>query len=74
MTHINWQSIETAPLDGTPIDLWVPLRFGPKVDYRFAGVCWDIKNECWVDYFDGDPVDFCESQPTHWMPLPEGPQ
>lgn len=76
----NWQPIETAPKDGTVIDLWVNGR---------RRAC------CYWDAFDYDePDDECDGwrqsyaecvpglggfelgeneKPTHWMPLPNPP-
>lgn len=68
----GWQPIETAPKDGTKIDLWVHF---PEHDeaHRVADAFWDLEDEDWnlhgwlVRQFKFTP------QPTHWMPLPEPP-
>ena len=57
---MEWQPIETAPKDGTLVDLWHKDRF------RIAETWWDPSDECWSSCHDDD--DF-----THWMPLPEAP-
>jgi hypothetical protein len=60
---MNWQPIETAPKDGTLIDLWTPA--GRLTDYG-----WGLDGaECWT-HPDGYVAD---AQPTHWMPLPPPP-
>jgi hypothetical protein len=59
----NWQPIETAPKDGTKIDLW------HKDGYRVADCRWDIKTKLW--FTDGPFPD--DSDVTHWMPLPAAP-
>ena len=62
-----WQPIETAPRDGTLVDLW------------FAGHGWDCRvSDCfwggnyWVrkgaGAYNDDPKII-----THWQPLPEPP-
>lgn len=74
---MNWQPIETAPKDGTAI-LTVVRGFRPAVTQwvEFEGEA----------RFSEDPENFTEEdhfheyffgslyEPTHWMPLPEGPK
>ncbi len=85
----KWQPIETAPKDGTKIDIWAKERFVPNApvepkSYRMTNAYWISDNfgngPCWV--YD------CECSPqgieillqggariiTHWMPLPEPPK
>lgn len=61
----EWQLIETAPTEPDhPILVWD----GSVVVARHSNGRW------WVDNTYG----FCEDgqiwEPTHWMPLPEGPK
>jgi len=60
----QWRPIATAPKDGTPILGW------------WAGECmivdWCIFVERWSSSHDGE--DMFSPEPTHWMPLPEGPE
>ncbi|RVQ21809.1 DUF551 domain-containing protein [Sinorhizobium meliloti] len=85
----EWQPIETAPKDGTPI---VVLR--PKCDFgRYARVVvaqWGDEQQAfiWAEHFDvfEDDMDekdekgfyvfdpFESNEFTHWMPLPEPPK
>lgn len=69
----EWQPIETAPKDGTKVDLWgkiwrstyddfVYRRF---TDYKFYNGCWHGDNE--TNAFR----DYCI---THWAPLVDGPK
>lgn len=57
----QWESIETAPRDGRPVDLWHVMGF------RMTETWWDETDKCWscamVD------TDF-----THWMPIPAPPE
>ena len=53
----GWMPIETAPKDGTVIDLWVP-EFG-----RLTNEWFDTEDNSWC--FPG--------KPTHWMPIPAPP-
>lgn len=59
-----WQPIATAPRDGTAILGW------------WAGECmivnWCVFIERWESSHDGE--DMFLPEPTHWMPLPEGPK
>jgi hypothetical protein len=62
---MNWQPIETAPKDGTEVDLWVPD------DGRFTN-CW-FMDGIWLQTEDGNTYS-TGGAPTHWMPLPQPPQ
>lgn len=69
----EWQPIETAPMDGTPI-----LLYGPYEDISVAkwGPGWSCLADgrhaiAWQSDFGTEYIDF--SCPTHWMPLPEAP-
>ena len=75
----EWKPIETAPKDGTWIDLWG--FFEPK-DYvshypagRWTNMAW--QENAWrlpSVFSDGRPGDSMEHIIfTHWMPLPEPP-
>lgn len=73
----EWKPIETAPKDGTKIDLWVRGKRIPDAywikssdDPEFAD--WAVKT---YDSHLCETVDsFVYSEPTHWMPLPEPPK
>jgi hypothetical protein len=68
----GWQPISSAPKNGARILTWGcihddgDVRMGetPAVSFSF----WDRETGTW----------YCEEwgshQPTHWMPLPNGPQ
>jgi len=71
----TWRPIETAPRDGTRVDLFgrsAGLTAGP---WRITD-CWFSIGKWWRDDFEhGD--DQSRSQvhrPTHWMPLPTPPK
>ena len=56
----EWQPIDTAPKDGSIIDLW-------HRDYgRIPENWWVVEDACWCGW-DADDI-------THWMPLPEPPK
>lgn len=60
----EWQPIETAPKDETPVLLWANTRRDREYSH-------------WIGAFDGenwrDEVEGHFLQPTHWMPLPDPP-
>jgi hypothetical protein len=67
----EWQPIETAPKDGTKVDLWVIFKeAGPR---RFPDAHWNDKLGGWqlgeynaLDYMTPPTI-------THWKPLPAPP-
>ena len=67
----EWQPIETAPKDGTPIDVWV---IDVNSAYRKTEIFWNTDTHCWWDndqyYGQGGPMD---GTATHWRPLPKPP-
>lgn len=78
----NWETINTAPKDGTVIDVWVPGEFGS----RWVDVCWSkSSHQCIDSYCDScpndlnvfgwrDPIADERLNPSHWMPRPAPPQ
>jgi hypothetical protein len=61
--HADWQLIETAPCDGTPV-----LLFHPAWEMCEVGICY---GEPWVwQQANGDLLE----TPTHWTALPEPPE
>jgi hypothetical protein len=70
---MNWQLIETAPKDGTPILLYSPDAIEPGV---FIGMYLQFEGEAegeWFDYWREDGCHPIEVGITHWMPLPKTP-
>lgn len=79
----QWQPIETAPKDGTVIDLWCDQR---RITFCYWGLpshscgeagryCdsdWHDLEEGWVDGMN-EPFSEYRGKPTHWMPLPAAP-
>ena len=64
----GWQPIETAPKDGTEIDLW---RDGE----RWCNWWWSKGHKAWIRKHSYPIVTsvMSDPQPTHWMPLPAAP-
>lgn len=63
----GWQSIESAPRDGTTFDVWVPDEDG---GYRVTDLYFSKRG---LLLRGGGPAEL-PRWPTHWMPLPEPPQ
>jgi hypothetical protein len=70
----GWQPIETAPKDGTPVDLF--SQYGR----RWCNYRWDkqIRRGMWSDAAYAhrvwhDRPCMYEASVTHWMPIPSAP-
>lgn len=76
---MTWQPIETAPTNGTAIDLWVENEAGgeryPDMIYRAGDHTqandWEDKHGMFSIVGDGL---MSLDQVTHWMPVPARPQ
>lgn len=66
---MEWQPIETAPKDGTPILIYDP-PFNDFLSYEIYVCSWDDYKAAWIEY-SGEC--YAQYQPTHWMPLPLPP-
>ncbi len=74
MTAREWLPIESAPRDGTVIDLWAKgyLYEGDLYDFgRSTGFQWN-KQRRRFENLGGDVLR--ASDCSHWMPLPEPPK
>jgi hypothetical protein len=80
----EWNTIDKAPLDGTPI--LVMQNNWPGEPNGLATECSDSNtyvaswwpgerngNGAWVCYMSMVKDPICPIKPTHWMPLPESP-
>lgn len=77
----EWQPIETAPKDGTPILIWIRDRLYEAMwcEHRFKPSSYigeDADEDGWwgirwaeIDSYGVSP----DEMPTHWMPLPNPP-
>lgn len=69
----SWQPIETAPLDGTEVDLWAHWpETGAR--RRVADAFFSVDHDDWQL---GQYRRFQFAHPpilTHWMPKPESPR
>jgi len=77
----QWQPIETAPKDGTKIDIWIAGE--RRTDVRWMWSEDKPHREWWcVEEPDGDwgRMEWCNLgqtysvAPTHWMPRPKSPK
>lgn len=76
----GWEPIETAPRDGTVIDLWMVLSDGRGTrGHREADCRWDQAEDApfgWMQTdWEGDSayVEGIAVKATHWRPLPPPP-
>lgn len=72
---MNWQTIDTAPKDGTEILIcegshWKSIYIGHWVPVDFNGV----RGKWTTGFTCADEGDFDIDGATHWMPLPAPPQ
>lgn len=84
----RWQPIETAPKDGTVIDLWIGGEFPRREAECYWGKppheCGEMGRLCDSDWHDLEngwvpghglfEFSLSDGEITHWMPLPEPPQ
>lgn len=74
----GWQPIETAPKDGSFVDLWCIDNLYPDHPHRRTDCWWDKTGEgSWCDpnADHGEAADLaeCGVTPTHWMRPPAPP-
>lgn len=64
----GWQDIETAPLDGTPVQIWDGIGVVCAAFYKP-----DAADEWWESVGDGEPIDmngyqeYLETNPWGWL-------
>jgi hypothetical protein len=67
----EWQTIESAPKDGTELMLWDLDGFAVLGQYvSFDGKAPSGYHDGWYDSWRG----YDELTPSHWMPLPSPPE
>lgn len=67
----RWKAIESAPKDGTAIDVW-------SDGCRHCDVEWAVEKKAWATY-GYDSMEHLgwhvlKPQPTHWTPIPAPPK
>ena len=74
---VNWQPIETAPKNGTPILGYMPAtEFDSEEIEVIRWECTSYNTEpVWAYGYEDNEYGFRSNfgEPTHWMPLPEPP-
>lgn len=65
----EWQPIETAPKDGTVVDIWAYGHRLPDVQF-----CGDDTTPGWYFVYDYSELAAFDGDATHWMPLPDPPE
>ena len=79
-TPSGWQPIETAPKDGTLVDLFVDGHRETdccwhRLDWEIAYLHWPADSMGWATWSERDgEYGRIEPAPTHWQPLPAPPQ
>lgn len=69
----EWQPIETAPKDGTDIDIWASFGSGGEryTNVSFLRGAWRVLG---VNELDQTTYVEVDGTPTHWMLPPEPPK
>jgi hypothetical protein len=62
----QWRTIESAPKDGTRVDLWVVIDGKGQ---RVCDVMWDSLRGLWDEYDN----PFLDEEVKYWRPLPPPP-
>lgn len=68
----GWRPIETAPKDGTRVDLWLSIHASPRSlgmadDFRVPEA-W-FRDGKWVHVYNYAITELHEPYITHWMPI-----
>jgi len=70
----EWLPIESAPKDGTEVDLWVRSEIDPRRGHhRICGYVWDSAYKCWRKKTDLHYINKPVGVVTHWMRTPSYP-
>lgn len=71
LSRSGWRPIETAPRDGTLIDVWCP-GIGRVADVQWEPFVNDFARAVTIE---GEPgwTHYPNAPPTHWQPLPTPP-
>lgn len=75
LSHIEsdgWQTMETAPRDGTKVDLWYPYDMERWIDCEWSETlkCWGK----WIVENKEQVFDTIGYDPTHWRYSPAPPE
>ncbi len=68
----DWRPIETAPKDGTTVDLWtIETRPTKRYAKRVTSCRYSVCDKGWVT--SPPETRFVIGSPTYWMPVPNPP-
>lgn len=68
---LTWKQIDTAPKDGTRILVYSCVHTWKSIGIAYWGRSSPLDRQAWLGgHCHIDHID----QPTHWMPLPLGPE
>lgn len=73
---MEWQPIETAPKDGTPILVFSPYADISEPTNIIVAKYGKHADETWWEPCENlirDAIGCVDPAPTHWMPLPKPP-
>jgi hypothetical protein len=71
----GWRPIETAPKDGTKVDLWrLSDKWQAVAEGRRITDAWFADGRWRHEDYDYGHERSVSGHITHWMPLPEGPK
>jgi hypothetical protein len=73
----GWRSIESAPRDGSPVDLWLEIYASPRSmgfsdSFRVVDAHWS--GTAWVHMHKGKLEDLYEPYVRFWRPIPTAPE
>ncbi len=69
---MEWQTIESAPLDGSPVIVGLFKKTNGVIHYFWMPITAHFEEQEWRRSEDYG-VEPLGAQPTHWMPLPSPP-
>ena len=71
MEQLSWQPIDTAPKDGTKVDLWFP-HTGREIDWEWADED-PFDPPQWIHRGKENVTTYPNQTPTHWRHVPVMP-
>lgn len=73
--NVEWQSIATAPRDGSDFIAWDRIESAPFIVHFSDAILRQVPDSPRaVLTFYSENNGWRESELSHWMPLPEGPK
>lgn len=74
-THAGWRTMDSAPKDGTLVDLWYPRGIGREANCFWHKALSIWGRDVWTGAHHPQETNFISRNvdPTHWLPLPAPP-